>query len=201
MFIHKGLKSLQADMKILSDVLKWKNPRDVPHLNSIHKATEQEFLSEMNRLPLSTREILFPDNIIVVFWKPLKLQRSNYKIICDLGQVFWTKQQDSSHKAGCSICSMLSCIRAIPCNAGLRVDHNIYGQGQDLLQSHVYAALEYLKESQPGYSGCVEYLLCYPLDMKVRNTDLFDEFINWNPGRCSMHEKRVAIGFSGLSKI
>ena len=180
-----------TDMDNICNLLQIVSPENVPHSTLIHWASESEFVSQMNTLPESTRTLLFPDNIMVVFWKPLKLLESNYKIICDLGQVFWSRDQGIKG-AQSNIGSMLSCLRAFPCEAGMRVDHNVFGQDQDLLKSHVHAALVAIGDKLADYKGNVEYLLHYPEDITVRDSDIFGSDIMWNPG-CGITDKYVAM--------
>ena len=153
---------------------------------NIYYPTKDEFVAEMTSLSVQRQSLLFPDGIMDVYRKPLKLMASNMEKVFSMGTVFWTP--DGKH---CG--PMLSCVNAIPCQAGVRLTHFLYGKGDDYIQPHVLSALRIFKDKMPNYIGNLEFLLLYLTDLNINSNYVFADSIAWKPGTVSKFTQRVAI--------
>ena len=161
---------------------------DVP----MYYPSEKEFITKMTSLPAALHKALFPENIFVVYYKPLKFMASNMKKVYKIGKVFWSgalRDGGVGEKHG----PMISCVQVYPCQAGVSLHHFIYGEDIASVRAHVFHALLYLKESYPHYRGGIEYMLFYPLKMKLQEGDIFSTCIDWQPGAYRDLDKIVAV--------
>ena len=156
--------------------------------------TEQEFIIKMTSLQPAQQKALFPENIFVVYKKPLKILASNMKKVYKIGRVFWSgalRDGAVDDRYG----PMMSCVQVHPCQAGVRLDQYIYGETMASVQAHVFHALLYLRESFPFYRGSIEYVLYYPLKVELHEGDIFASHIKWQPGCYKDLNKYVAVRY------
>ena len=149
--------------------------------SSIVRPNQSEFLQRM--LGDDIKSSFFPDKYIVVNWEPFQILRSNLIAIYNEREVVWTPDEDGNLE-------WMTFRYAFPCNAGLKLDLDMYGVNPRHIIPQMLHSLSYAMNEYPDFHGTVEVIIYTARKFSVPREEIP---IATSPGAISFNEFSLVV--------
>lgn len=135
---------------------------------------------------------IFPTLDFIVTWKTYTLNEKSVSQLYDKHRVMWSFNPMNSCQE--HTIRMISFMHAFKCEAGLRVNFDIYGSDESHFIKHLTNILQCIPKEYPCFEGNVEFVIGSSTDLgEWYKENQMKTQLKWEPGSYHTIEKNLLI--------